>query len=183
MATLTGKLLVASPVLVDPNFDRTVVYVCAHSETGAFGLVLNRPIPEAPVGEHLPAWMEHVRAPVVLFRGGPVEQQAAFGLAQVRTAPPAEGWLDVAPGIGLIDLGRVPDDPTALGAVRVFSGYAGWSPGQLEGEIDQDAWFVVDADGEDLFREDPENLWRDVLIRQEGKLAMYAFFPREPNVN
>jgi putative transcriptional regulator len=182
--SLTGKLLIASPALQDPNFVRSVVYLCAHSEDGAFGLIINRPIEDAPIGDHLPQWMEHVSRPAVFFQGGPVEVSAGFGLARVRSKPPDEGWLPVQQGIGLIDIGmeagRVAGD---LDGLRLFSGYSGWGAGQLEREIREEAWFVVDSQPGDLFTPEPELLWRQVLRRQPGKLAMFAFFPPDPSLN
>jgi putative transcriptional regulator len=182
--SLTGKLLVASPALQDGNFAWSVVYLCAHSDQGAFGLIINRPIEGAPVGEHLPHWMEHVNRPAVLFQGGPVEASAAFGLSRLQGVAPPEGWLAVTEGIGLIDLsldaGAIAG---SLDGLRLFSGYSGWGPGQLEGEIEQEAWFVVEAAPADLFSDEPESLWRQVLRRQPGKLALFAYFPRDPSAN
>ncbi len=180
---MTGKLLVASPLLEEPNFHRTVVYLCAHSNEGAFGLVINRPIEDARVGDHLPAWMEHVAPPSVFFKGGPVEPAAAFGLAEARAQAPAEGWLSVSGTVGLIDLSRPAEMAGMLSGVRLFSGYAGWAAGQLEGEIESEAWFVVETRLPDLFSSDPNGLWRAVLKRQPGKLAMFAHFPPEPGLN
>jgi putative transcriptional regulator len=180
---LTGKLLVASPILTDPNFARTVVFVCAHGEAGAFGLVLNRP-GAAAVGEHLPQWMEHVSPPSVFFQGGPVEPDAAFALASVRGEPPAEGWIGVGARLGLVDLGEPPGEIAGeLAALRLFRGYAGWSPGQLESELEQQAWFVIAAEPGDPFARATDRLWQDVLRRQPGKLAMFAHFPSDPSLN
>ncbi len=182
--SLTGKLLVASPALEDPNFARSVVYLCAHSEEGAFGLIINRPLEEAHVRDHLPQWMEHVSRPPVFFQGGPVEAHAAFGLAQIHTAPPEEGWLPVLEGVGLIDIGA--DSGAVAGnldGLRLFSGYSGWGAGQLEGELAQEAWFVVESHPADLFTQEPGLLWREVLRRQPGKLAMFAYFPENPSAN
>lgn len=182
--SLTGKLLVASPALVDPNFERTVVLICAHSDEGAFGLVLNRPNHLARVTDHLPRWAEHAVEPAVLFRGGPVEPTLAVALGRVPGSGRRAGFVEVMEGIGLLDLEQ---DPYAAGGelagIRLFTGYAGWSAGQLEGEIRDGAWFVVEARPGDPFSEHPESLWRDVLRRQEGKLAMFAFYPAEPNRN
>jgi putative transcriptional regulator len=182
--SVTGKLLVASPALVDPNFERTVVFICAHSDEGAFGVVINRPNTAARVADHLPRWAEHAVEPAVLFRGGPVEPTLAVALGRFNSGGEREGFVEVGDGIGLIDLER---DPYAglegLQAIRLFNGYAGWSPGQLDGEIREGAWFVVEADAADPFSATPESLWRDVLRRQEGRLAMFAFFPAEPNRN
>src|SRR5690606_7944496 len=118
------------------------------------------------------------------FQGGPVKASAAFGLSLLRGSPPGEGWLAVTEGVGLIDLGldagAIAGD---LDGLRLFSGYSGWTAGQLEGEIQQEAWFVVDSAPGDLFTPEPETLWREVLRRQKGKLALFAYFPRDPAAN
>lgn len=179
---LTGKLLVASPALLDGNFVRTVIYLCAHSEQGAIGVVLNRPLGLAPVMDHLPAWAPFVAEPPVFFQGGPVEQSTAVALARALDMPDEEAWTLVNGNVGVVDLGREPGT-LGLAALRIFSGYSGWSAGQLEGEIEQEAWFVVDASRGDLFTANPAALWHDVLRRQRGDLAIYADFPREPGMN
>ena len=182
-ATLTGKLLIASPLLSDPNFERTVVFICAHSENGAFGLVLNRPTVDE-VSDYLPQWLDIVSAPGVLFTGGPVSPRSAFGLGRVREEDFDEGWMPVTPGIGLVDL---EDGLEALASklidLRLFSGYAGWSEGQLEDEINREGWFVVPCETADLFDPEPRRLWREVLRRQRGKVAMFAYFPEDPTQN
>lgn len=183
--SLRGKLLVATPKLLDPNFVRTVVLLCFHDEHGAFGLVLNRPLEEAPVREHLPEWSEAAASPACVFSGGPVEPSHAFGLAQLRepSEPPSEGWSEVLAGVGIVDLSRPGALLTAVRAVRIYAGYAGWAAGQLEGELAEGAWFVVDARADDVFHPNPEHLWRDVLRRQRGQLALFAFAPLDPRLN
>lgn len=180
--SLAGKLLVASPKLVDPNFHRTVIYLCGHDENGAFGLVINRPLTDVEVGDHLPGWRPVVSEPKVVFAGGPVEPQVALGLARPREAPPPEHWTQLHHGLGLVNLGSSPDD-AGVAEIRVFVGYAGWSAGQLEGEIAEEAWFVIDSTPDDPFSSDPAGVWRTVLRRQKGKLAMFAYHPPDPTVN
>ena len=181
--SLTGKILIASPILKDPNFDRTVVFVCAHSEGGAFGLVLNRPSP-VEVVEHLPQWLDVVSSPSMFFSGGPVEPASAFGLARTRDTVPGQGWMAISGTLGLVDLSR---EMSALAPelvdLRIFTGYAGWSAGQIDEELRADAWFVAEPSATDLFSREPEGLWRDVLRRQPGKLAMFAYFPEDPTQN
>ena len=150
-----GSLLVATPLLVDPNFDRTVVLVCSHDEGGAFGVVLNRPS-DVPVAEHLPAW-SHVADPSV-YLGGPVQPETA------------------------IDVALPPEDHPGVRRARVYAGYAGWSAGQLEAEIADHAWFVVDGSSADVFSE-VEDLWSQVLKRQRGSLALFASYPPDPVLN
>jgi putative transcriptional regulator len=179
--TYAGRLLVAGPELLDPNFARTVLLVCLHDQDGAFGLVLNRPLP-APVVDHLPAWGEWVKQPAVFFQGGPVEPASIVGLGRARQAEALS--IPVSQGIGLLHMGREPGDWTGeLDAVRVFAGYSGWSAGQLEAEVHQRAWFVVNADPADPFTSAPGDLWRNVLRRQRGEPALYATLPRDPRVN
>lgn len=182
---LGGRLLVAAPQLADPNFTRTVVLVIEHDEPGAVGVVLNRPL-QVEVGEILARWSDHAEAagPAVIFSGGPVSPDAVIALGRPVAAEPAGEWRAVVPGVGVIDLSVAPEDqPTALAGVRLFSGYAGWGPGQLEDELEEGGWMVVDAMAGDAFAAQPEELWHDVLQRQGGRLAMLATYPPSPGVN
>ena len=181
---LTGKLLVATPRLGDPNFTRAVILVLEHGDTGALGLVLNHPM-GVPVGEILEAWQgEAEKAPPgVMFSGGPVSPGAIIGLVRTAGAAQPEGWHDVLGPIGTVDLSVGPEDQPELGGVRLFSGYSGWSADQLGDEIEDGAWFCLDAMEADLLTEEPEELWHDVLQRQGGQLALLANFPPHPSVN
>jgi putative transcriptional regulator len=173
----TGQLLVASPILLDPNFVRTVILVLQHDQEGAVGVVLNRPSGEE-VLRHLPEWAPRLEDPAVVFIGGPVDPAVAIGV--VRTTRPAEPTA--VSGVGMVDL---EEDPASVGAgpVRIFSGYAGWGAGQLEAELAEGAWVVVPANAEDVFTDRPSALWSEVLKRQGGKLAMMASFPLDPSLN
>lgn len=177
-----GRLLVATPKLTDPNFARTVVYIGMHDENGAFGLVLNRPL-EVEVADHLEGWESVVTSPAVIFQGGPVDTSSVVGLARPLDAT-LSGWSEMSAGVGIVDL-RQPGSEVAPGvaALRMFLGYAGWTAGQLEQELEEDAWFVVDVDHGDIFTGDPGRLWHRVLRRQPGKLAMFAYFPEDPTQN
>ena len=178
-----GRLLVANPLLPDPNFDRTVVLLLAHGEDGALGLVLNRPS-ETRLAAPLPAWEDLAASPAVLFVGGPVQLQAVICLARAPAQTTSEGWKPVTEDVGTVDLEM---DPALLRAgfshVRVFAGYAGWGSGQLEAEIAAEAWWVVDAAPEDPFSETPDELWKRVLRRQRGRLALVASYPDDPSMN
>jgi putative transcriptional regulator len=179
-----GRLLVATPKLTDPNFSRTVVYICAHDENGAFGIVLNRPLPELPAEEHVPRWSRFLAGPRVLFSGGPVERTVAVALARSPDPAGASCLRPVAGEIAMVDLSFPGDEVIAeVACMRVFAGYSGWGAGQLDGEIEQDAWFVVDADPADIFTDEPDGLWRRVVQRQPGKVAMFAFSPDDPRLN
>lgn len=169
---LQGRLLVANPRMADPNFDRTVVLVLAHSDEGALGLVLNRPS-AATVAEVLPAWARMAAEPPVLFRGGPVESTSVICLARQASG-------EVHP----FDMEEGPEAAgAALDQLRLFAGYAGWGGGQLEGELEAGGWFVVDADDADAFASRPESLWRTVLRRQRSSLALVAAYPPDPTMN
>lgn len=187
---MTGRLLVASTRLADPNFERTVVIVLDHGAEGALGVVLNRPTP-VPVVEILATWEDQadLAPPGVVFRGGPVSPDAVIGLA--RTTEPVDAvpaWRATvsAPGasVGTVDLAAGPTaQPVPLAGARLFSGYAGWGPGQLEDEIAERAWFVLDATVPDLLCDDPDRLWHDVVRRQGGELALLAAYPPHPMFN
>ncbi len=180
--SLRGRLLVAAPPLVDPNFDRTVVLVLEHGPDGALGIVLNRPT-GTDLGEVLPEWRALASEPAVVFTGGPVAGDAVIALARGQLGR-VESFVEVVAGIGTIDLGLDPLDLGApLASLRVFVGYAGWAPGQLEGELEQGAWFVVPFDHDDPFVADPETMWRAVLRRQHGRLSVFANYPDDLTAN
>ncbi len=185
--SLKGRLLVASPVLTDPNFDRTVVLVLEHNDEGAIGVVLNRPS-DTMLVETLPGWHSVAAAPGVVFVGGPVAPTAAIGLGVAASAPDSDGegdgWTRVLGPLGTVDLGRDPDElQPVVREVRVFAGYAGWAAGQLEGELQVGGWFVVDADVGDALASNPGSLWRAVLKRQRGTLSWLANYPDDISTN
>jgi putative transcriptional regulator len=184
-----GRLLVATPLLGDPNFRRAVVLIVEHEETeGTLGIVLNRPT-KLPVGRVLEQWTDLATDPSVVFRGGPVSPNSPLALALVPGKDEPIGWraLDGAPALarlGLLDL----DAPAgllvpAIKSLRVYAGYAGWSPGQLDAEIDEGAWYVLPAEPGDVFAAQPDRLWRTVLRRQDGDLAFLATYPDDPGMN
>ncbi|MGI8491468.1 MAG: YqgE/AlgH family protein [Acidimicrobiales bacterium] len=187
---LAGRSLVASPLLPDPNFDRTVVLVLVHNDEGALGVVLNRPT-DTRVGVPLPKWESLAADPAVVFVGGPVNHQAALCLARVSGGslggPETEAdgsWIRVAGEVGTLDLDSEPAFlANDLAALRIFAGYAGWGAGQLEAEIAAGAWWVVDADPSDVFSGDPDGLWKAVLRRQRGGLALASAYPDDPSMN
>ncbi|HVE98705.1 MAG TPA: YqgE/AlgH family protein [Mycobacteriales bacterium] len=183
-AVLTGRLLVATPALVDPHFLRTVLLILDHDEDGTIGVVLNRPS-ELLVEDGLPGWERLAPEPPVIFHGGPVSPGSAICLGHRRPgSPAASGFRPVTDRIGLIDLERDVDDLLpAVDAARVCSGYAGWGPGQLQGEIDEGAWFVVDATEGDATSSEPERLWERVLRRQPPPLSWVSLHPLDPTLN
>ena len=178
--SLVGRLLVAMPGMVDPNFARTVVLMIEHTPEGAVGLVLNRPS-EAGLLDHLPGWWTAAADPRVVFVGGPVGEGGGLGLARGEGSAPLEGWPEVV-GVRVVDLETEPGVDSVLEA-RVFAGYSGWGPGQLESELAARGWFVVDGEPEDVFTAKPEGLWEEVLKRAGGKYAFFATYPENPRLN
>jgi len=191
---LPGQLLVATPQLEDPNFARRVILVLDHGVQGALGVVIDRPGGVA-VDQLLPQWHPLATAPAELFTGGPVSRNSLIGLVRLASREvgsedgpdrPA-GWrllVDDDRPIGTVDLNA---DPTlyagSIVGARLFSGYAGWETGQLEDEIAEGSWYVVRAEARDPISADPEGLWRRVLRRQGGALALLSGYPADPTHN
>ena len=183
-APTKGRLLVATPPLDDPNFDRVVIYVIEHHHDGALGVVLNRPTDE-PLDEPLDRWADLQATPQTVFEE-PVEPDALIALALAHQ-PLAEPTEELSPVSGRVVSADLTLDPAfvagAVSAVRVFRGYAGWGPGQLDGEIELGAWLVLDAEPDDVFADSPGDLWRRVLRRQGGRLAWLATAPDDLSSN
>ena len=184
-----GQLVVATPQLDDPNFARTVVLLLqADEDDGALGLVLNRPS-GTDVAEVLPDWAPLACVPRVVFTGGPVQPQAAICLGHKRVGGPGLGSyaeLEGVPGgsVGTVDLDAEPSDlATAVSEVRIFAGYAAWGAGQLDSEIEEGAWWVLDDLTADAFPVDPGLLWQHVLKRQGPPIAFAASYPPDPTLN
>ncbi len=177
-----GRLLVATPAIGDPNFERTVVFLLDHDEEGALGLVLNRPS-DLEAAEVMPGWSDLAARPGVVFSGGPVEQEGIIGLGRRRDE--AAGPFQTTVGtIGVIDLDAQPVD--AIGAVdgiRLFAGYAGWGAGQLEAELLAQGWWIVDADPADALTDEPGGLWNKVLRRQPEPLRRWGLYPPDVSLN
>lgn len=171
---MRGQLLIATPRIADPNFAATVILVCGHDDDGSVGVIINRPT-ELDAADYLPEWEGHLAEPAVVFEGGPVQREVAVGIGRGMDMSEAPILDDV----GLIDLSLSPGE----GAARVFSGYAGWGPGQLDAEVAAGDWFVVPALVDDAFSPNPDGLWRVVLRRQPGEMALYAQFPADPSLN
>src|SRR3954465_1916308 len=183
-STLTSRLLIATPLPPEPTFAPTGILLLEHGEeSGAFGLVLNRP-ESAPVLDVVPTVADLATDPGVLFSGGPVSPSTAIALGLAAPGAEPEGWTPVVPPIVTVDLDH---DPALLAmslrALRVFAGYSGWAAGQLEAEIAEGAGYVVDALPGDPFLAEPEELWRTVLRRQGWPLAAAAVSPLDPTMN
>ena len=180
MESLKGHLLVAGPGLVDPNFWRTVVLVGEHSEEGALGIVLNRSS-ETPVAEALPELALLADDIGAVHVGGPVQPSAVVVLADFPDPDDAESLV-------LETIGFLPSevDPVALGELRrarVYVGFSGWGPGQLDGALEEGSWIVEPALPEDVFTNDPDGLWSAVLRRKGGPFGVLASMPPDPSRN
>jgi putative transcriptional regulator len=178
--SLRGKLLVASPALLDPNFARTVVLITEHGDEGAMGIVLNRPS-DAAVDAVVPELAE-IAGGEPIWVGGPVQPEALVLLAEFSD-PGAAAWIVVA-DVGLasadVDLDEL---AAAVRRGRVYAGYSGWGPGQLEAEMEVDSWIVEPPLPAELFPEDPSSLWSDVLARKGGQYSLIARMPANPSLN
>lgn len=181
---LVGRLLVATPLLEDPNFRRAVVLMLDHNDEGAMGLVVNRPL-QVRVASVLPDWQPHVTSPGVLFQGGPVGLDSALGLVGVPGDDDEPvGVRRILGSVGLVDLDTPPQVVVGgVAGIRIFAGHSGWAAGQLEAEIGEGAWYTVDAEARDAFTDVPQDLWRAVLRRQRGELAFLSTYPDEPVQN
>ena len=184
----SGLLLVAAPSLEEP-FDRAVILILEHDESGTLGVVLNQPT-TLDVASVLPAWRDHLTGTPHLFHGGPVALDSALGLAVLESAAAdpeePEGFRRVVGALGIIDLDVPADDLVPhLQALRIYAGYAGWAPGQLEDELDRGSWAVVAPRDlvSDAFLADPEHLWSTVLRRAGGTLSWWPRHPGDPSVN
>lgn len=177
-----GRLLLATPLIGDPNFERTVILLLAHGADGAFGVVLNRPS-DTRVHHVAEEWADHVTAPGVVFVGGPVGADAVLGLGRDGSDPRA-GFERLVGDVGTIDLHAPPPDGERpwLG-LRLFAGSAGWAPGQLEDELAEGAWWLADALVDDVLTSDPAGLWVRILRRQPGQVAWFANHPSDPTAN
>jgi putative transcriptional regulator len=191
---LGGKALVATPVIGDERFAQAVILIVNHDDEGALGLVLNEPGFIA-VDETLPVWSERAGPPSLVFMGGPMSPDRALGLAQVdRRAPhhAEPGAFTALPQwpsdddatVGLLDLSVDPDEvPAEVHSVRIFAGYAGWGPGQLESELSVGAWWTTPVRAADVLGDDPGGLWARIVARQPGTRALFSRFPGDPGLN
>jgi putative transcriptional regulator len=172
--SLRAHLLIASPRLAD-YFRRSVVLVLEHNEEGAMGVVLNRPS-DALVRNAVPDLVHLGELGDVVQVGGPVQPQAVVVLGEFEQ--PGDASRIVAGDLGVVDPDRADAE---LRRARVYAGYAGWGPGQLEAELEQEAWIVEALDPDDPFRED--DLWPAALARKGGEYALLARMPADPSVN
>jgi putative transcriptional regulator len=179
--SLRGNLLLASPSLVDPNFRRTAVLLGEHGELGALGVILNRPS-ETRVADAVPGLAGLVEDDDVVYAGGPVRPSTVLVLAEVDDPEAVDGF--VVGGIGFLRGDFDPDELAgSVKRARVFAGYAGWSPEQLEAELSGDDWIVEPARPDDVFAPLGTDLWRDAVQRKGGVFRLVATMPADPTLN
>ena len=180
MESLKGQLLISGGGLYDQNFRHTVVLIGEHDAEGAVGVVLNRPL-DVTVEDAVTPLADLTGPGERVFQGGPVEPQQAVLL--VQAALPGLVDLPIFGSVGFLT-GEVPSDVRSdVQRARVFVGHAGWGPGQLEAELENDAWIIEPATEDDVFTDDPEGLWRRVLERKGPRYATIARIPFDPSTN
>jgi putative transcriptional regulator len=156
-----------------------VVLLTHHNEEGAMGLVLSRPtdvciVDAVPELAYLPWSSDRV------YTGGPVSPDSVLALADWDNV--GEAVSPIVASVGLVPGAAIPGE-LAVSRLRVFAGYSGWGAGQLEEELEEEAWYVFDAQPDDVFADDPDELWRSVLLRQGEAYALLATMPFDPRLN
>ena len=175
-----GCLLVATPLLEDPNFRRSVVFMIEHGSEGSLGVVINRPSTRL-LEPLLPDWLTSEVVSPKVFVGGPVQPDALLALA-TTSADLAEG-NKITDQISMLDLEAETVMPEAdIEAVRFYFGYSGWGPGQLRLEIEEGAWWTFDSTL-DEFTCDPSDCWRTVLARQRSAARLLSIYPDQSYMN
>jgi len=178
--SLQGHLLLSAASLWDPNFRKTVVLIGHHDDEGAVGVVLNRST-EVSVAEAVPPLADIVPLGEPLFIGGPVQPQAAVVLADF--ADPSHAEILALGSIGFLPEEVDPDEVGGIRRARVYSGYSGWGPGQLEAELEEGSWIVEPALPDDVFAADPDHLWDRVLRRKGRGFDLMRTMPVDPSQN
>ena len=178
--SLKGQLLISSGGLYDPNFRHTVVLIGEHNADGALGVVLNRAL-NVSVEEAIPELQPFVMAGEPLYQGGPVQPESPVLLAEFDDLAKAE--LLVFDSVGFLTGDVVTPFDEGVRRARVFAGYSGWGPGQLESEMTQDAWIVETARIEDVFTDSPDLLWSRVLRRKGPDFDRLSRMPFDPSMN
>jgi putative transcriptional regulator len=182
MDSMRGKLLIASPALVDPNFHRTVILIAEHTGEGAMGLVLNRPA-ETLVADVVPDLEDLADDGAPVYFGGPVASDSVIVLAEFDDPQLASVLLDDDLGFVGSESGELGDVAGGVRRARIYAGHAGWGPGQLEGELEEESWIVEPPQREEIFSEDADGLWSAVLRRKGREYALLSTMPPDPSVN
>jgi putative transcriptional regulator len=177
-----GRLLISEPFLPDPNFERTVVLLCEHNEEGSFGFVLNKPsiLKVSEVMDELKNFEHDV------FVGGPVQQDTLHFIHRDEDINDGTLVHDNINWGGNFEKVLAMADTFQLqpGKIKFFLGYSGWSPGQLDEELEQDSWIVCDfISAELLFETDASEMWKKALDNMGGRFSVYSKYPVDPRLN
>ncbi|MGI9586306.1 MAG: YqgE/AlgH family protein [Acidimicrobiia bacterium] len=177
MTFVEGRLAVATPIIASPPFARAVVLILEHDDSGAIGLILNAAT-DLKVVDHLPELEQQVSEPATVFLGGPVTTEVAVVLARSSTAE----FLQPSgvKGVGIVDILNLPD---TVDAMRVFAGYSGWEAQQLESEIEEGAWWIIDPTSDDLFHSNTEGMWERTVRRAPGTIPFHERYPADIGLN
>ncbi len=178
---LQGQVLIASPSIFDPNFRQAVVLIAQHDETGAMGVILNRPS-KAKVRSLAPSLERLTGLDDVVYAGGPVDETSLIVLAEFDEPDPAA--LMVLGEIGFVAVGTDLDEVAGITRrARAFAGHSAWAPGQLETEMAREDWITERASHDDVFAREAQELWHSILERKGGNFAVVARMPFDPSVN
>jgi putative transcriptional regulator len=177
-----GKILISEPFLTDPNFKRSIVLLCEHNEEGTVGFILNKKT-QVKLNQLIEDFPDF-DAPV--YFGGPVQ----FNTLQFihRAGDIIEGTTEIGDGLywgGSFEILKILIDAKQVSPsdFRFFIGYSGWNEGQLEDEMKLNSWIVASTETENLFSDEPDKLWGDILKKLGKKFAILASFPEDPSVN
>ena len=175
-----GSLLISMPFLGDPNFERSVVLMCDHSQEGAFGLVLNQ-----KTNFRLSDFNMFDFYDDEVYLGGPVEANTVH---YIHSIPDLEHAIEIKNNIywsgnfeqlkQMADTGKLEAD-----SIRFYLGYSGWGQGQIEEELERNSWIVNNDYSTDIFKHEPQSIWRRVLRDMGGEYAQFANYPIDPNLN
>jgi putative transcriptional regulator len=179
---LKGQLLLDSGQLRGSFFQRTVVLICEHNAEGAFGLVINRST-KNKVGEMVVADLPDSLKEFPLYAGGPVQPTALSFLHSDAFIPDANVMPNLSLGHSLDDLVDIGESFSATRKIKMFAGYAGWSPGQLEDEMKRQAWLTHPASLDLVFETPPDQLWRKILGAMGWKYKLLAQMPEDLSLN
>ena len=179
---LKGQLLLDSGQLRGSFFQRTVVLICQHDAEGAFGLVLNRDTGTS-AGDMIVADLPEALKKCRVFLGGPVQPSALSFLHSDAFIADANVLPNLSLGHSLDNLAEIGESFSPTQKIKMFAGYAGWSPGQLEDEIKRDAWLTHPASLELVFDENPDRLWQKILCDKGWKYRLLAQMPEDPSLN
>ena len=183
---VAGTLLISAPDMPDPNFQRAIVYMIEHDHAGSLGVVISRRSQTA-VADILPTWAP-LCAPARDFHiGGPVKPDTGIALAVLRAGVDAAGLRNLQRIDGRVHVVDLDSDPEELAdsveGMRIFVGYTGWAPGQLQGELDRGDWYVAPSLPDDLLAPGRVDVWGTVMRRQEMPLPLYATYVGDGDVN